>query len=133
MTYEEYSEIRDSLNLKDGTVAARAGITRSTFTDWKNGRSKPKQDKMDKIMAVLNEPKTHITNVFVNRDKERNHSTLSSKQADMIFIDMCRELMEGRNQEEINAMIKSFAAYARASKKTQKVIDSILDMEDEEN
>ena len=55
MTYEEYSEIRDSLGLKDGQVASATGIGRSTFSDWKSGRSCPKQEKMLKITRFLNE------------------------------------------------------------------------------
>lgn len=153
MTYEEYSVIRDSLNLKDGTVAARAGITRSTFTDWKSGRSKPKQEKMEKIMAALNQPPAHkqtITNVFNPnnaygtgksdifplKEKENNDNKLEVLKADELFAGMAKmvmELYEPRDQEEINYMLKQFSSYARASQKTRQIIDGILKMEEEEN
>lgn len=48
--YEKYVEIRDSKNLTDYRVSADTGITKSTFSDWKSGRSKPKLDKL-KILA----------------------------------------------------------------------------------
>lgn len=35
--------------VKDADVAKATGITRSTFTDWKNGRSSPKAEKLKKI------------------------------------------------------------------------------------
>ena len=35
--------------MKDSDVAKATGITKSTFSDWKTGRSKPKQDKLQKI------------------------------------------------------------------------------------
>lgn len=47
--YSRYCELRDRLKLKDANVASATGIPRSTFTDWKNGRSQPKKDKMQRI------------------------------------------------------------------------------------
>ena len=47
--YEIYCELRDSKGVKDADVAKATGITKSTFSDWKNGRSKPKDEKLLKI------------------------------------------------------------------------------------
>ena len=47
--YEIYCKLRDEKNLKDSDVAKATGITKSTFSDWKSGRSKPKNDKLQKI------------------------------------------------------------------------------------
>lgn len=47
--YERYAEIRDKLGLKDSAVAKATGIGKSTFSDWKSGRSTPKMEKMKKI------------------------------------------------------------------------------------
>ncbi len=51
--YERYCEIRDKCELKDSDVSKGAGITKSTFSDWKAGRYTPKQDKMQKISDYL--------------------------------------------------------------------------------
>ena len=40
--YEIYCKLRDSKGMKDSDVAKATGITKSTFSDWKNGRSNPK-------------------------------------------------------------------------------------------
>ena len=48
--YEFYCKLRDEKGVKDATVAASTGITKSTFSDWKSGRSNPKTDKL-KILA----------------------------------------------------------------------------------
>lgn len=48
--YEKYAELRDSKEITDYRVASDTGITKSTFTDWKTGRSKPKAEKL-KILA----------------------------------------------------------------------------------
>ena len=47
--YEIYCKLRDSRNVKDADVSKATGITKSTFSDWKNGRSKPKDEKLLKI------------------------------------------------------------------------------------
>lgn len=44
--YEKYAALRDERNVTDYRVAVETGITKSTFTDWKSGRSKPKLDKL---------------------------------------------------------------------------------------
>ena len=48
--YEKYVEIRDSKGITDYRVSEDTGITKSTFSDWKSGRSNPKLDKL-KIIA----------------------------------------------------------------------------------
>ena len=52
--YDNYKKIRDQLGMKDSQVATLTGIPRSTFTDWKQGRSCPKIDKIKKIADALN-------------------------------------------------------------------------------
>lgn len=47
--YTKYAELRDSAHVNDATVASATNIPKSTFTDWKNGRSKPKLEKLVKI------------------------------------------------------------------------------------
>lgn len=47
--YEIYCKLRDSKGYKDATIAKETGLTKSTFSDWKNGRSTPKQEKLQKI------------------------------------------------------------------------------------
>lgn len=41
--YEIYCELRDARGMKDADVARETGITKSTFSDWKTGRSVPKE------------------------------------------------------------------------------------------
>lgn len=47
--YEVYCKLRNEKGVKDADVAKATGITKSTFSDWKNGRSKPKDEKLLKI------------------------------------------------------------------------------------
>lgn len=48
--YKKYIQLRNEKGVTDYKVSVDTGITKSTFSDWKNGRSKPKLDKL-KILA----------------------------------------------------------------------------------
>lgn len=54
INYERYSQIRNIRQLKDAQVATIADIGKSTFSDWKSGRSVPKDDKIRRISMALN-------------------------------------------------------------------------------
>lgn len=51
--YARYAAMRDARNLKDIDVSRETGIPASTFTDWKNGKSSPKIDKIIKIADLF--------------------------------------------------------------------------------
>lgn len=53
-TYQNYVKARDNKGLRDSYIAKAAGISQSTFTDWKNGKSKPKVNKLKKIADAMN-------------------------------------------------------------------------------
>ena len=50
LVYEKYVALRESKGVTDYRISVDTGITKSTFTDWTTGRSKPKIDKL-KILA----------------------------------------------------------------------------------
>lgn len=52
--YSKYAELRDAGGFRDADVSEATGIPQSTFTDWKNGRSKPKSEKLLKIARFFN-------------------------------------------------------------------------------
>lgn len=47
--YQRYTELRDKKGVTDYRVSEDTGISRSTFTDWANGRSSPKIEKLMKL------------------------------------------------------------------------------------
>ena len=49
-SYEKYARIRDEKHLTNYRVSKDTGIATATLSDWKNGVSKPKVDKL-KILA----------------------------------------------------------------------------------
>lgn len=52
--YEKYAQLKKMKGVSDYKVAKETGITRSTFTDWKNGVSIPKAPKIQKIAIFFN-------------------------------------------------------------------------------
>lgn len=48
--YEKYVKLRDEHGVTDYKVSKDTGIPKSTFSEWKAGRSKPKAPKL-KILA----------------------------------------------------------------------------------
>lgn len=59
--YEKYCALRDAKGVKDAHVAKETGIGQSTFTDWKNRRSVPKQDKLQRIADYFDVPLEYFT------------------------------------------------------------------------
>lgn len=47
--YAKYVELRDKKGVRDADVSKATGIVQSTLTDWKNGKSSPKTEKLIKI------------------------------------------------------------------------------------
>lgn len=47
--YDKYAVLRDARGLTDYKVAKATGITKSTFSEWRAGRYKPKLEKIKKL------------------------------------------------------------------------------------
>ena len=47
--YEKFAELLVKNNKTAYAVAKETGIAQSIFSDWKNGRSTPKVDKLQKL------------------------------------------------------------------------------------
>jgi transcriptional regulator with XRE-family HTH domain len=76
--YEIYCKLRDKKGYKDSDVARITGITKSTFSDWKSGRSCPKNDKLQKIAEMLGVTVDYLmTGKEIEKERE---NTLSSKE-----------------------------------------------------
>lgn len=52
-SYERFAEIISMKNITPYRVAMDTGISPMTLSDWKNGKSKPKFDKLLKIATYL--------------------------------------------------------------------------------
>ncbi|MBQ0113319.1 MAG: helix-turn-helix transcriptional regulator [Bacteroidales bacterium] len=59
--YERYSKIRDSKGLNDSKVSKGTGVAKATLSDWKNGKTQPKLNKLQAIADFLGVKLTDIT------------------------------------------------------------------------
>lgn len=136
ITYERYAEIRDSKNLKDGRVAELAGIGRSTFSDWKSGRSVPKEDKLKKIANVLNLPLL----VMLGFDEMSDELKLESVEKELGKDSKEYKLMELYNSHKGYSMIpvstdeyELISQWRNADEETKNMIVRILAFNKNEN
>lgn len=71
--YEIFEELLKERGLKPIDVSRATGISSSTLTDWKMGRSVPKRDKMQKIATFLNVSAEYLdTGIEKDDDDELN-------------------------------------------------------------
>ncbi len=58
--YEKFKALTDSKHVSAYRVSKDLGIPQSTFSDWKAGRSTPKQDKIKKIADYFDVPVSYF-------------------------------------------------------------------------
>ena len=93
--YEIYCKLRDSRGLKDSDVVKATGITKSTFSDWKSGRSNPKNDKLQKIANYFD-----VSIDYLMTGEDSTKTELSAKDERDITKDLnsiMKKLQNGEN------------------------------------
>jgi len=58
--YEKYCVLKEKTGVRDADVANATGIGKSTFSDWKSGRSEPKREKLQKIADYFGVPTSYF-------------------------------------------------------------------------
>lgn len=66
--YHNFSRLIKQRKITAYRVAKETGISQSTLSDWKNGKSTPKVDKLMKIADYLNVPLEELL-----KDKEGDY------------------------------------------------------------
>lgn len=94
--YEIYCKLRKQKGCKDADVAKATGITKSTFSDWKSGRSKPKGEKLRKIADFFDVPADYLE-TGVSSSKE---IILTTKDERDIAKDLDSLMNKLRNSED---------------------------------
>ena len=54
--YEKFSQLLAAQNVTPYRIHKETGISTATLSDWKNGKSEPKRDKIQKICDFFNVP-----------------------------------------------------------------------------
>lgn len=58
--YSKFVGLLQKSGMKVADVAKESGVSPSTFSDWKSGKSKPKVDKLQKIAKVFDVPVSYF-------------------------------------------------------------------------
>ncbi len=68
--YKKFETLLQERNLTPYKVSLATGIAQSTLSDWKNGRSKPKFDKLLAIARYFGIPVEYFADDEVAEEKE---------------------------------------------------------------
>lgn len=124
--YEIFDELIKQKGLSAYKVAKDTGISQTTLSDWKRGRSIPKTDKLQKIADYLgvtldyllgNEQKEKPTHNVQVRDENNNIVVLDDETRDLIDslrtkpeMKMLFSVSKGATKEDIIKTIKIIEA-----------------------
>lgn len=113
--YERYCALRDSKNVKDADVSRNTGIPKSTFSDWKKGKSSPKQDKLKKIANYLD-----VSLEYLMTGKEPEMDYLYNDENAEFLIEITRM---SKNKDFVARMKK----YMELMNESKKSVDDMID------
>lgn len=84
--YKNYCKLRDLKGVKDAHVAQATGITKSTFSAWKNGTYNPKPEKLQKIADYFNVSLEYLmTGEHINEEQGYYTNPETAQVAQEIF------------------------------------------------
>lgn len=81
--YEIFEKLMKEHNVTAYKVSKETGIATSTLSDWKKGRSTPKQDKLQKIADYFNVTIDYLLTGNNPEKKERDYSLTIKEQEDI--------------------------------------------------
>lgn len=108
--YEVFEKLCKEKGLTPYKVSKMTGIGRSTLSDWKNGKTTPKMDKLQKIAELFD------VSVDVFTEKKPKKIDISG----MSFIMADSELM------------KLLKAYEEATPRTKDIVKQLLEIDAKE-
>lgn len=109
--YAIFQELLKKNGLKPYDVSKATGISSSTLTDWKMGRSTPKQDKMQKIADYFG-----VTLDYLMTGKESKSKLSESNEQEKLLITL-------KHDKKLLDSIEKF--YNLSNDKKQHVIELI--------
>lgn len=107
MKYEKFSKLLDLKGIKASEVARATGIANTTFSDWKNGKSVPKADKIHKIAEFFGVKDSYFSD---DADSEIPTPVLSDECAELI------ELYSKMSKENQDAIMKIMRTMTMSNK-----------------
>lgn len=100
--YERYCYLRDLKGYKDADVCRLTEVAKSTLSDWKHGKSTPKQDKLKKIAALFNVSVDYL----MGNEEKTDVPMFDAEQIELITL---YEKLKKEQKETILNLLRSFA------------------------
>ena len=93
--YENYCNLRDARGMRDADVSRETGIGKSTFSDWKSGRSKQKNDKLEKIAKLFGVTVGELIN---GKEDQSNVSEIKDPDLKEEYLNLEKLLLSGKQK-----------------------------------
>lgn len=115
--YEIYQRLLDEKGIKNADVSRATGISNMTLSDWKNGKTTPKQDKLLKIADYFG-----VSLDYLMTGKEPNVGSLYSDENADLLIEITHK-MKG-DPEFADRLVK----YMSLLNENKKSVDDMIDL-----
>ena len=115
--YEIFLKLLNEKGVTAYKVGKATGIAGSTFTDWKTGRSVPKQEKLQKIADYFG-----VSLDYLMTGKEPSIDNLYSTENADLLIEITKNL---KNDSEF---AKRMARYMSLLSENKKSVDDMIDL-----
>ena len=69
--YDKFLKLLEARGVTPYRAHKETGISSATLSDWKNGKSQPKKDKIEKICEYFNVPLSYFYDGEDDQEKER--------------------------------------------------------------
>lgn len=115
--YEIYQKLLDEKGIKNADVSRATGISNMTLSDWKNGKSTPKQDKLMKIADYFG-----VSLDYLMTGKEPNVGSLYSDENADLLIEITHK-MKGEPE-----FADRLAKYMSLLSENKKSVDDMIDL-----
>ena len=112
--YSIYQQLLDERGLKNADISRATGISNMTLSDWKNGKSTPKQDKLMKIADYFG-----VSLDYLMTGEERDY-LYSDKNSDLL-LQITNELKSDPTYAE--RMVR----YMSLLNEDRKTVDDMID------
>lgn len=114
--YEIFLKLLDEKGVTAYKVGKATGIGGSTFTDWKTGRSVPKQEKLQKIADYFG---VSLEYLMTGKDSQTDH--LYTDENSDLLIEFTKEVKNDA------AFAKRMMRYMSLMNEDKKSIDDMID------
>lgn len=115
--YEIFLKLLNEKGVTAYKVGKATGIAGSTFTDWKNGRSVPKQEKLQKIADYFGVSLEYLT---TGKDSQ-TYSLYSDENADLL-------IKITKSVKNDPAFADRMARYMSLISENKKSVDDMIDL-----